>query len=98
MPRLESDRNKSAERAQSHQRLRVAELAQIHGIATPGAREWLRPLRGVNCRHHRISDTLASGHCRFRRKNGEWDYHFLAVNDDSWVRVKPRKKNRPPKN
>jgi hypothetical protein len=28
--------------------------------------------------------------CRFRRKNGQWEYHFLAINDDSWVRVKPR--------
>src|SRR4051812_19665794 len=25
--------------------------------------------------------------CRFRYKNGRWDYHFLAINDDSWVRV-----------
>ncbi len=30
-------------------------------------------------------------HCRFRRKNGGWEYHSLAVNDDSWVRVKKRK-------
>jgi hypothetical protein len=28
--------------------------------------------------------------CRFRQKNGTWLYHALAVNDDSWVRVKRR--------
>ena len=28
--------------------------------------------------------------CRFRRTNGAWEYHFLAVNDDSWVRVRGR--------
>jgi len=28
--------------------------------------------------------------CRFRRKNGSWEYHSLAINDDSWVRVTPR--------
>jgi hypothetical protein len=28
--------------------------------------------------------------CRFRRKNGGWEYHWLAINDDSWVRVKTR--------
>ena len=28
--------------------------------------------------------------CQFRTKNGRWEYHFLAVNDDSWVRVKNR--------
>jgi hypothetical protein len=29
-------------------------------------------------------------HCRFRRKNGKWEHHWLAINDDSWVRVKCR--------
>jgi hypothetical protein len=28
--------------------------------------------------------------CRFCRKHGIWEYHSLAINDDSWVRVKPR--------
>ena len=27
--------------------------------------------------------------CRFRDSNG-WEHHFLAVNDDSWVRVRSR--------
>jgi hypothetical protein len=26
--------------------------------------------------------------CRFRLRNGSWEHHWLAVNDDSWVRVK----------
>ena len=29
-------------------------------------------------------------HYRFRGRNGRWEYHSLAVNDDSWVRVKKR--------
>lgn len=28
--------------------------------------------------------------CKFHTKSGRWEYHFLAVNDDSWVRVKSR--------
>jgi hypothetical protein len=28
--------------------------------------------------------------CRFRRKNGKWEHHWLAINDDSWVLVKSR--------
>src|SRR4051794_6986043 len=32
-------------------------------------------------------------HCRFRRKDGRWDYHALAIDGDSWVRVKHRKKS-----
>ncbi len=28
--------------------------------------------------------------CKFHRKDGRWEYHSLAVNDDSWVRVKHR--------
>jgi hypothetical protein len=26
--------------------------------------------------------------CQFRSRSGGWEYHFLAVNDDSWVRIK----------
>jgi hypothetical protein len=33
--------------------------------------------------------------CRFRRKNGSWDHHFLAVNDDSWVMVRNRQHRLP---
>ena len=29
--------------------------------------------------------------CALRRKDGGLDHHFLAVNDDSWVRIKSRK-------
>lgn len=28
--------------------------------------------------------------CRFRRRNGTFELHWLAVNDDSWVRVRHR--------
>jgi hypothetical protein len=27
-------------------------------------------------------------YCRFRLRNGKWEHHWLAVNDDSWVKVK----------
>ena len=30
--------------------------------------------------------------CKFKLRDGRWDYHSLAVNDDSWVRVRPRKR------
>lgn len=32
--------------------------------------------------------------CRFMRKNGRWEHHFLAIYDeeDNWVKVKPSKK------
>jgi hypothetical protein len=23
--------------------------------------------------------------CRFRRRDGSWEYHCLAINDDSWT-------------
>jgi hypothetical protein len=28
--------------------------------------------------------------CQFKRKDGRWEYHSLAVNDDSWVLVQRR--------
>jgi hypothetical protein len=30
--------------------------------------------------------------CRFRRRNATWEYHWLAINDDSWVRVRTRQR------
>jgi len=36
-------------------------------------------------------DGLPWIHCRIRRKSGLWEYHWLAVNDDSWVRVLNRR-------
>ena len=30
--------------------------------------------------------------CRTKDEDGSWTHHALAVNDDSWVRVKPRLK------
>jgi hypothetical protein len=37
-----------------------------------------------------IKDGLPWIHCRFKRKNGTWEHHWLAVNDDSWVCVRSR--------
>jgi len=28
--------------------------------------------------------------CRFRRRDGSWEHHWLAINDDRWVRVVSR--------
>jgi hypothetical protein len=48
--------------------------------------------RGRSVRVYRIDDDgLPWIRCRFRRKNGLWEHHWLAVNDDSWVRVQHRK-------
>ena len=33
--------------------------------------------------------------CQFRRRNGRWEYHWLAINDDSWVRVRHRAEESP---
>ena len=33
--------------------------------------------------------------CRFRRNDGTWEHHWLAINDDSWELVRPRN---PPSN
>lgn len=32
--------------------------------------------------------------CRFRRKDGRWEHHLLAIKDDNWVRVKHRRRSR----
>jgi hypothetical protein len=35
-------------------------------------------------------DNLPWIRCRFRLKDGRWEHHWLAINDDSWVRVRRR--------
>ena len=32
--------------------------------------------------------------CRFKMPDGNWEWHYLAVNDDSWVRVRHRHKRK----
>jgi len=34
--------------------------------------------------------------CRFRRPDGSWGHHFLAIVESGWVRVKPRSTKRRP--
>jgi hypothetical protein len=29
--------------------------------------------------------------CRFRKNDGSWEHHFVAISDDSWVRVRSPK-------
>ena len=31
-------------------------------------------------------------YCKFRRKSGKWEMHWLAINDDSWVHVNRRRR------
>lgn len=28
--------------------------------------------------------------CRIRRRDGSWEHHSLAINDESWVRIRSR--------
>ena len=47
--------------------------------------------RGRSLRIFRIDDWgLPWIRCRFKCKDGRWEYHSLAVNDDSWVPVRRR--------
>jgi hypothetical protein len=32
--------------------------------------------------------------CRFRKRGGGWEHHYLAIVEAGWVRVKPRKTRR----
>jgi len=50
------------------------------------ARRWPVRVHGID------ESGLPWIHCRFRGKSGRWEYHYLAVNDDSWARVKKRKR------
>jgi hypothetical protein len=36
------------------------------------------------------ADGLPWINCRFKLDDGTWEHHYLALNDDSWERVKPR--------
>jgi hypothetical protein len=89
--------------ADSWRRLRIGDLIRIvrmpSGVDEPGytfhpdTRRLYKKLiaRRRAVRVFRITeDKLPWIHCRFQRENGAWEYHWLAVNDDSWVRVKRR--------
>ena len=89
--------------SESWQHLRVGDRIRIvrmpSGVDAPGyvfprcTRRLYRKLiaRGRSVRICEIDDWgLPWIDCRFRRKNGKWEFHYLAVNDDSWVRVKRR--------
>ena len=48
-------------------------------------------VRGRPARVYRVDgDGLPWIQCRFRRRNGRWEHHWLAINDDSCVRVRRR--------
>ena len=47
--------------------------------------------RGYSQRVARVDgDGLPWIECRFRLPDERWEYHSLAVNDDSWVLVRPK--------
>ena len=48
--------------------------------------------RRRSVRIHRIDEyNMPWIHCQCRRKDGRIEYHYLLINHDGWVRVKPRK-------
>lgn len=60
--------------------------------------EWNKPNYFVHRETRRIYKkliALAYGGpwilCPFGDRNGNWEYHALCVNDDSWVKVKKRR-------
>jgi hypothetical protein len=47
--------------------------------------------RGRASRVYQVDkDGLPWIRCQFRRESGQWEYHYLAINDDSWELVKSR--------
>lgn len=79
-------------------RIRIVKLPS--GIDAPGycfpamTRRLYKQLiaRKRSVRVYEIFDGLPWISCRFPLKNGRWSYHALAVNDDSWVLVRHRKR------
>jgi hypothetical protein len=46
------------------------------------------------CVHKIDEDGLPWIHCRFKRKNGNWEYHYMLIGTESgWTKVKPRKRS-----
>ena len=87
-------------------RIRIVRLPRSFGFLAPDtvlAPEVVRLYRKLiaRCRPVVVSEVDRDGRpwvtCRFRRRKnrpgtGALDIHFLAVDDDSWVRVRPRRK------
>ena len=78
-------------------RIRFVRLPTFNGESGPGLHAETRHLyekliaRGRPSRVFQIDEyRLPWIRCQFRRKNGRIEYHWLAVNDDSWVKVKSR--------
>lgn len=76
--------------------VRLPSYADTPGISFPRETRLLYQKLIARRRSSRIWEVDAWGapwiRCRFRRKNGDWEHHYLAVCDDSWVRVKKRRR------
>ncbi len=84
--------------------LKVGDRIRIIGVPTPKGEHYYlhkdtvavwRQLakRGRSVRIHKIDEYGSPWYeCRFRRKNGRFDYHQLSVHEDedNWVKVKKR--------
>lgn len=83
-------------------RVRFVQLPLFAGVRGGGLQPETRRLyerlvaRGRPQRVFQVDeDGLPWIRCRFRRKNGQWESHWLAINDDSWVRVERRRSGNP---
>jgi hypothetical protein len=83
-------------------RVRFVRLPTFEGVPGGGLHRDTRRLykmliaRGRPSRIFQIDEyRLPWIYCRFRRKNGTWEIHWLAINDDSWILIKPRRRSRP---
>jgi hypothetical protein len=81
-------------------RIRIVRMPSewaLDGYVLPPDTRRLYRLLIARKRPLRIYDIDESGlpwvKCQFRTRNGRWEYHYLAVNDDSWLRVKSRRRS-----
>lgn len=79
-------------------RVRFVKLPTFQGVAGAGLHpETLRVYKKLIARGRPQvvfqidEDRLPWIRCRFRRKGGQWEHHWLAINDDSWIKVKARR-------
>ena len=101
MARIQRARSTQAwRRLKVGDRVRFVRLPTFQGVPGGGLHpETLRLYkqliaRGRPARVFQIDkDGLPWINCRFRKRGGQWEHHWLAINDDSWVQVKRQKPN-----
>ncbi len=75
-------------------RIRIVRMPADEPVLQPGTRRLFKTLIARN-RPSRVFWIDEYKHpwiqCRIRGEHGSWHLHWLAVNDESWVRVRPRR-------